>query len=161
MRSYRRVAAAVDAVCAVAAEAEATTLDDVVGAVAFERSRPIEITSGDLAPGVCGQRRRYRDRDVIVLARRLPSRDRTLAHELGHIVFSHAGVPIEDATQAVSSELIEYMLSRRAFVDIVADGEDELAEWEAETFASMLLGRLRVYGRTASVSVLRFDEALG
>ena len=66
--SYRRVAAAVDAVCAVAADFDATDLDEVVLAISAERRRPIEIASAQLGPGVCGQRRSYPDRDVIVLA---------------------------------------------------------------------------------------------
>lgn len=53
------------------------------------------------------------------------------------------------------------MLSQRSYLE-VADGADEIAEWEAETFASMLLARLRVFtSRGAGVSVLRYDEALG
>lgn len=60
------------------------------------------------------------------------------------------------------------MLSQRSYLEVadgdleVADGADEIAEWEAETFASMLLARLRVFtSRGAGVSVLRYDEALG
>ncbi|MFC8046222.1 ImmA/IrrE family metallo-endopeptidase [Nocardia sp. NPDC057353] len=161
-RSYRRVAAAVDAVCAVAADSDATTLDEVVLAIGRERGRDIEITSARLGPGVCGQRRRYPERDVIVLAEALPGRDHTLAHELGHIVFAHEGAPAEEVTLAASDDLIAYMLSQRSHQEIVSDGADEHAEWEAETFAAMLMTRLRVFtNRGAGVSVLRFDEALG
>lgn len=161
-RSYRRVAAAVDAVCAVAADFDATTLDEVVAAVSVERMRQIEIAAADLGPGVCGQRRFYPDRDVIVLATALPSREHTLAHELGHIVFDHEGAPAAEVTLAADDDLIAYMLSQRAHQQIVDDGADELAEWEAETFAAMLMTRLRVFNsRGAGVSVLRFDEALG
>lgn len=160
-RSYRRVAAAVDAVCAIASDHDSATLDQVVDAVAAERQRPIEVVAAGLGPGVCGQRRAYLDRDVIVLAAELPSRDRTLAHELGHIVFSHEGAPAGEVTLEASDDLIAYMLSQRAR-KAVEDGSDDLAEWEAETFASMLLTRLRVINnRGHGVSVLRFDEALG
>ncbi|MEU4812407.1 ImmA/IrrE family metallo-endopeptidase [Nocardia fluminea] len=161
-RSYRRVAAAVDAVCAVAADSDATSLDEVVHAISLERKREIEITSANLGPGVCGQRRFYPERDIIVLADALPSRDHTLAHELGHIVFDHEGAPAVETTLEVSDDLIAYMLSQRAHAQIVDDGSDDLAEWEAETFAAMLMTRLRVFSnRGAGVSVLRFDEALG
>lgn len=156
------MAAAVDAVCAVAADFDATTLDEVVLAISAERRRPIEIASGALAPGVCGQRRIYPEKDVIVLAAGLPSREHTLAHELGHIVFDHPGEIAAEVTLAASDDLIAYMLNRRAHQEMVADGPDERAEWEAETFASMLMTRLRVFhSRGAGVSVLRFDEALG
>ncbi|MBJ8345864.1 ImmA/IrrE family metallo-endopeptidase [Antrihabitans sp. YC2-6] len=161
-RPYRRVAAAVDAVCALAADSDSVTLDEVVAAVAAERKRPIEIAAAELGPGVCGQRRAYPDRDVIVLASRLPSRERTLAHELGHIVFKHDGQPAREVMLEASDDLIAYMLSQRSYQQIVDDGADELAEWEAETFSSMLLTRLRVFGnRGTGVSVLRLDEALG
>ncbi|WP_405133717.1 ImmA/IrrE family metallo-endopeptidase [Nocardia sp. NBC_01388] len=159
--SYRRVAAAVDAVCAVAADFDATSLDEVVLAISAERCRMIEIASAQLGPGVCGQRRSYPDKDVIVLASALPSRDHTLAHELGHIVFDHPGEAATEVVLEASDDLIAYMLSQRAHqaVDL---GEDEQCEWEAETFASMLMTRLRVFNsRGAGVSVLRFDEALG
>jgi hypothetical protein len=74
----------VDAVCDAAARAEAVSLRHVVDAVARERQRPIELDfTTAMAPGVCGQRRAYPDRDVIVLAPGLPDLDRTLAHELG------------------------------------------------------------------------------
>ncbi|MEV4240755.1 MULTISPECIES: ImmA/IrrE family metallo-endopeptidase [unclassified Nocardia] len=160
--AYRRVAAAVDAVCAVAADSDATTLEEVVASIASERRREIEIASAELGPGVCGQRRFYPDRDVIVLAAALPSRDHTLAHELGHIVFDHEGAPAPEVMLEASDDLIAYMLSQRAHQQIVDDGADELAEWEAETFAAMLMTRLRVFNsRGAGVSVLRFDEALG
>ncbi|RDI66182.1 ImmA/IrrE family metallo-endopeptidase [Nocardia pseudobrasiliensis] len=161
-RSYRRVAAAVDAVCAVAADFDATTLDEVVQAISAERRRPIEIASAHLGPGVCGQRRSFPEKDVIVIASALPSREHTLAHELGHIVFDHPGEPAAEVTLEASDDLIAYMLSQRAHQQIVDDGEDDQCEWEAETFANMLMTRLRVFNnRGAGVSVLRFDEALG
>lgn len=160
-RSHRRVAGVVDAVVAVGADADASTLEDLVDAIGEERSRPIEISLAQLGPGVCGQRRAYPDRDVIVLARTLPDPYRTLAHELGHVVFNHDGEPANEVTLEASDDLIAYMLSQRA-TRSVEDGQNELAEWEAETFASMLLTRLRVINhRGHGVSVLRFDEALG
>ena len=161
-RSFRRVAAAVDAVCALAADSDSVTLNQVVEAVAVERGRPIEIATGELGPGVCGQRRAYPERDVIVIAAELPTRDRTLAHELGHIIFRHDGAPASEVTLEASDDLIAYMLSQRAYQTAVDDGADEVDEWEAETFASLLLTRLRVFRSSgAAVSLLRFDEALG
>jgi len=161
-RSYRHVAAAVDAVCAVAADSHSADLDAVIDAVAHARRRSIEIASADLPPGVCGQRRRYPDRDVIVLSAAVPDRAWTLAHELGHIVFEHPGAPARDATLEASDDLIAYMLSQRAHERTAEHGADLLAEWEAETFANMLLTRLRVINHGDSgVARLRFDEALG
>jgi hypothetical protein len=161
-RSYRKVAVAVDAVCDVAVEYRCMSFDDVVNAVAAERKRPIEVEVLPLAHGVCGQRRRYDNRDVIVLAAGLPDRARTLAHELGHVVFDHHGTPTAEALLAVDSDLVSYMLNSRQMLGSEEFGEDELAEWEAETFASMLLTRLRVLGDGSDrMARLRFDEALG
>ena len=97
-----------------------------------------------------------------MLSSALPSHERTLAHELGHIVFRHEGLPTSDVMLEASDDLIAYMLSQRSHLRAVEDGKDDLAEWEAETFASLLLTRLRVLSnRGTGVSVLRFDEALG
>lgn len=162
-RSHRRVLAAVDAVCDAAASSEAVSLRTVIESVARERGRPIEIDlETPLAVGVCGQRRAYDDHDVIVLAPGLPNADRTLAHELGHIVFRHEGAEIALATLEVSDDLIAYMLSQRSLRRNDPVPLDEIAEWEAETFASMLIMRLRTMrGRGTPLSVLRYDEAIG
>lgn len=162
-RSHRRVAAAVDAVLDAAVAAEAVTLVDVVESVAHQRQRAIELEySEDLAVGVCGQRRAYPDRDVIVLAPNLPDTDRTLAHELGHVVFRHEGAEAVEATLEASDDLIAYMLSQRSLRKAEDSVPDDIAEWEAETFASMMMMRLTTLkGRGAPVSVLRYDEAIG
>jgi hypothetical protein len=160
-QSFRRVSVVVDAVVAVAADADAAMLTEVVAAVGAERGRVIEITTARLGPGVCGQRRAYPDRDIVVLAPELPDPDRTLAHELGHVVFGHDGAPASEVTLEAGDDLIAYMLNMRAS-SAFDDGADELSEWEAETFAGMLLTRLRVLGgRGSRVAALRYDEALG
>lgn len=161
-KSYRRVAAAVDAVLDAAVAAEAVTVADIVQSVAEQRRRPIELEySADLAVGVCGQRRAYPESDVIVLAIDLPDADRTLAHELGHVVFRHEGAEPVSATLEASDDLIAYMLSQRSLRKDDS-GADEIAEWEAETFASMMLMRLQTMkGRGTPISVLRYDEAIG
>nr|WP_296765439.1 ImmA/IrrE family metallo-endopeptidase [Rhodococcus sp. (in: high G+C Gram-positive bacteria)] len=162
MKSHRRVSAAVDAVCDIAAVSSEFALDRVVDAVARERGRTIDIQIAPLPTGVCGQRRAYPGKDVIVLAPDLPNYERTLAHELGHIVFRHSGTPIEDSVHAISEELLNYLLSERNLQGAVTDGEDDSDEWEAETFAGQLLQRLRrMNTRGAPLSVLCFDQALG
>lgn len=104
----------------------------------------------------------YDDHDVIVLAPGLPNVERTLAHELGHIVFRHEGAEIAEATLEVSDDLIAYMLSQRSLRRNEPVPMDDIAEWEAETFASMLIMRLRTMsGRGTPLSVLRYDEAIG
>lgn len=174
-RSHRRVHAAVDAVLDVGAQKQAGSLDDIVRAVGQSRQRPIAISFDDLAPGVWGQRRDFPDHDVIVLARGLPSEARTLAHELGHIVFGHTGTVAEEATVEAEDDLIAYMLGLSEAEQDVPEAESEslpaasitaeeldLQEWEAEAFAARLLQRLRQLHRNRSLRpMLRYDEALG
>ncbi|MGC0362741.1 hypothetical protein ABH922_000725 [Rhodococcus sp. 27YEA15] len=149
--------------CDAAAGSESVSLDTVVRAVAVARDRPIEIdVDTPLASGVCGQRRAFDDHDVIVLAPGLPNADRTLAHELGHIVFRHSGAEIVESTLEASDDLIAYMLSQRSIRRNDPVPVDVIEEWEAETFAAMLILRLRTMaGRGTPLSVLRYDEAIG
>ena len=164
-RSYRKVAGAVDVVAELAVEKQCVTLNDVIAAIAAERDRRIDIQSGTLGVGVCGELRRFDDHDTIVIAEDLPDRLRTLAHELGHVIFNHEGRRIDDSLLAADSDLIAYMLSARTVSPsggLEEFGADELAEWEAETFANMLLERLKVLGTGPDrLARLRFDEALG
>lgn len=161
VRNHRRVLAAVDAVLDMAAQTHAVTIEDIAQALAATRRRPIEIEFEDLGPGVWGQRREFADHDRIVLARSLPSVTRTLAHEIGHIVFRHPGAAVTEATLAADDDLIAYMLSQRSAV--AADLTHEaLHEWEAEAFAVRLLQRLGQFERGDNWRpLLCFDEALG
>ncbi|MBP1162005.1 hypothetical protein ABIC28_002759 [Rhodococcus sp. PvR044] len=162
IRSHRRVSAAVDAVCAVAASAEASSLASVVVRVAAERGREITVRTQPLPIGVYGQHLSFVDHDEIIIADGLPNPDRTLAHELGHVVFGHAGAAIEEETLAADDDLIAYMLSQRSRGVDPPSVEHEIQEWEAETFAGLLLHRLAILSRHGNpVSVLRYDEALG
>ncbi len=135
----------------------------LVQAVAESRDRPIEIQMEELPPGVCGQWRQYRDHDVFLIQQGLPAWDRTLAHELGHLMLGHEGISVVDAaresTEFVSDDLIQYMLNQRTGCMGPA-GED--AEQEAEDFAALLgyrLGRLR--SDRASIVQVRLGEAFG
>ena len=161
VRNHRRVLAAVDAVLDMAAQSHAVTVDDIVQALARTRGRPIEVEYDDLGPGVWGQRREFPDHDVIVIARSLPSVTRTLAHEIGHIVFRHPGSAVAETTLAADDDLIAYMLSQRSAV--TSDpGHHSLHEWEAEAFAVRLLQRLGQFERGDNWRpLLCYDEALG
>ncbi|MDT5095275.1 MAG: hypothetical protein QOH60_4638 [Mycobacterium sp.] len=135
----------------------------LVQAVAENRERPIEIQMEELPPGVCGQWRQYSDHDVFMIQQGLPAWDRTLAHELGHLVLGHEGISVEeaarDSTVFVSDELIRYMLHQRTGC-MGPSGED--LEQEAEDFAALLayrLGRLR--SDRSSIVQVRLGEAFG
>jgi hypothetical protein len=163
MSASRRVARAVSAVLNAAPRHGEVSMARLVQAVAESRDRPIEIQMEELPPGVCGQWRQYEDHDVFLIQQGLPAWDRTLAHELGHLVLGHEGISVTDAarqsTELVSDDLISYMLNQRTGC-MGPSGED--AEQEAEDFAAMLgyrLGRLRS-DRSSMVQV-RLGEAFG
>jgi hypothetical protein len=139
------------------------TLRRLVDAVSADRGRPIEVMMAELPPGVCGQWRQYADRDEFVIQEGLPAWDRTLAHELGHLVLDHDGISIVEAAgeaaEVASFDLISYMLNQRTGC-MGPNGED--IEQEAEDFAALLLYRLgRLPSDRSSIVQVRLGEAFG
>lgn len=163
MPASRVVTKAVSDVLDLAPRDGEVSLIRLVEAVAEQRSRPIEITTDDLPPGVCGQWRQYGDHDVFLIQRGLPTWDRTLAHELGHLVLGHDGMLVTDVAREVaefaSDDLISYMLNQRTGC-MGPSGED--AEQEAEDFAALLIYRLgRLPSDRSSIVQVRLGEAFG
>jgi hypothetical protein len=163
MPTSRSVTHAVASVLDLAPRRGEISIIRLVQAVSDSRSRPIEIEMADLPPGVCGQWRQYTDHDVFLIQRGLPAWDRTLAHELGHLVLGHDGIPVvdaaKDATEVATDDLIAYMLNQRTGC-MGPSGEE--AEQEAEDFAALLsfrLGRLR--SDRSSLLQVRLGEAFG
>jgi hypothetical protein len=159
----RTVTRAVNAVLDLAPRKGEVSMTRLVSAVSESRGRPIELTMAELPPGVCGQWRQYADHDVFLIQQGLPAWDRTLAHELGHLVLGHEGMPVVEAalqnTEFASSELIGYMLNQRTGC-MGPSGED--AEQEAEDFAALLLYRLgRLPSDRSSLVQVRLGEAFG
>src|SRR5687768_111943 len=99
MPASRRVTRAVSGVLDLAPRYGEVSLARLVQAVSQDRARPIELKMADLPPGVCGQWRQYTDRDVFLIQNGLPAWDRTLAHELGHLVLGHDGIPVVQAAR--------------------------------------------------------------
>jgi len=163
MSASRRVTKAVSDVLDLAPREGEVSLNRLVTAVSAQRSRPIEITMADLPPGVCGQWRQYVDHDVFLIQHGLPTWDRTLAHELGHLVLGHDGILVteaaRDVTELATDDLIGYMLNQRTGC-LGPSGED--AEQEAEDFAALLLFRLgRLPSDRSSIVQVRLGEAFG
>ncbi len=163
MSASRSVTRAVNEVLDLAPKRGEITLTRLVDAVGEDRGRPIELTTAELPPGVCGQWRQYADRDVFLIQQGLPAWDRTLAHELGHLVLGHEGISIVDAAAAsaevATSDLISYMLNQRTGC-MGPNGED--IEQEAEDFAALLLYRLgRLPSDRSSIVQVRLGEAFG
>lgn len=163
MSASRRVTRAVNAVLDLAPRHGEVSLSRLVNAVAADRDRPIELKMAELPSGVCGQWRQYVDRDVFLIQEGLPAGDRTLAHELGHLVLGHEGISVveaaRDSMEFASSDLIGYMLNQRTGCMGPA-GED--AEQEAEDFAALLIYRLgRLPSDRSSIVQVRLGEAFG
>lgn len=163
MPASRRVTRAVGSVLDLAPRRGEVSLTRLVEAVAEDQGRPIQIKMADLPSGVCGQWRQYGDHDVFLIQKGLPAWDRTLAHELGHLVLGHDGIPVAEAARGVTelagSDLIGYMLNQRTGCMGPA-GEE--AEQEAEDFAALLIYRLgRLPSDRSSMVQVRLGEAFG
>ncbi|WP_378734616.1 hypothetical protein [Nocardia brasiliensis] len=142
-----------------ATAAESKSLDGVVRAIARDRGRPLEVAEDhNLPPGVFGQWVHFADRDEVAYAPWVYTRDRTIAHEMGHIVLGHRGRPVADLAQAVlpagMHEMAALMLRREC--GNFGAAEEELA---AEQFAGLLLGRLQFGGRGEPRLRSRWGEA--
>ncbi|CAN5229937.1 hypothetical protein BH11ACT7_BH11ACT7_23970 [soil metagenome] len=163
MPASRRVTKAVSDVLELAPRRGEVSLARLVSAVSVSRGRSIDTELADLPAGVCGQWRQYADHDVFLIQRGLPTWQRTLAHELGHLVLGHEGIPVAEAargvTEVASDDLIGYMLNQRTGC-MGPSGED--AEQEAEDFAALLIYRLgRMPSDRASIVQVRLGEAFG
>ena len=163
MSASRSVTRAVSAVLDLAPRHGEVTLLRLVEAVSTDRGRPIDVMMAELPAGVCGQWRQYADHDEFVIQEGLPAGDRTLAHELGHLVLGHEGISIAEAAaeaaEVATSDLIAYMLNQRTGC-MGPNGED--IEQEAEDFAALLLYRLgRLPSDRSSIVQVRLGEAFG
>lgn len=163
MPAARRVTEAVNAVLALAPEHGTVSLDRLVQAVGEDRGRPIEIDMATLPPGVSGQWRQYDDHDELLIQQGLPTAERTLAHELGHLVLGHDGITVTELarenTVVAGDDLISYMLNQRTGCMGPAGAD---SEQEAEDFAALLLYRLgRLPSDRASAVAVRLGEAFG
>lgn len=163
MATNRRVTHAVSDVLNLAPRRGEVSILRLVKAVSESRSRAIDVELAELPPGVCGQWRQYADHDVFLIQKGLPAWDRTLAHELGHLVLGHEGIPVteaaKDSTEVASDDLIRYMLNQRTGC-MGPSGED--AEQEAEDFAALLTYRLgRLPSDRSSIVQVRLGEAFG
>lgn len=163
MSADRVVTRAVNDVLALAPRRGEVSLSRLVAAVGEHRGRRIGVVTAELPPGVSGQWRQFADYDEFLIQDGLPTVDRTLAHELGHLVLGHDGIPVaeaaREATEFVSDDLISYMLNQRTGC-MGPGGED--VEQQAEDFAALLLYRLgRVRRDRSSIIQVRLGEAFG
>ncbi len=163
MPASRRVTRAVAEVLDLAPRKGEVTLHRLVDAVSADRGRDIEVKMAELPEGVCGQWRQYNDHDEFLIQQGLPTWDRTLAHELGHLVLGHDGIAVAEvarrATEIASDDLISYMLNQRT--GCMGPGGEDI-EQDAEDFAALLLYRLgRMPSDRSSIVQVRLGEAFG
>lgn len=164
MTGSNNVAGAVAALFDAATPEEARTLEGLTAALQRIRGgRPIEILDVDDLPlTVCGRWGSAPTHDTLSIQRGLPSREWTLAHELGHVMLNHVGRPVVEAASdevtAADTSLVEYMLNRGG------DDEDEdpAQEDAAEAFAGLLMARMRLASRSSAPNVhARLNDTLG
>lgn len=158
-----RVAKAVNDILDLAPHRGEVSLAGLVVAVGDSQGRPIVVSTAELPAGVSGQWRQYADYDEFLIQDGLPTADRTLAHELGHLVLGHDGIPVtevaRETAEVASDDLISYMLNQRTGC-MGPGGED--VEQQAEDFAALLLYRLgRLPSDRASIVQIRLGEAFG
>lgn len=162
MADTSTVARAVDRLFRIAEGDELRSLTGLAEALARDRGRPLVIHEGpDLPNRIFGQWIRHPDYDEVKYGRWVHARERTIAHELGHIVLGHVGKPaIELAREVLPPErhdLAALMLQRDC------DDTKSPEEADAEAFGNLLLHRLNGGSRINRSPGLRsrLDEAFG
>ncbi len=135
--------------------ADQTSPIGVLPVVEELRGRPIYLDlDASLPSELTAQWYWWPDTDSIAVRRGLPTRDRAVAHEIGHMLLGHEGVavPLELwAPDADASAFAWTMARRRSRV------EWDHVEFEAERFAALLCYELRKragYPRAARPGVL-------
>lgn len=163
---YGPVVAAVDQVLAVTVAGRAS-IEDVARTWAQANGRVMDIEDVPLSAGVFGQWISFPDRDLVQVGQGVVGRDRTIAHELGHMVLGHRGQPVVDFAaehvRAVPPELVARMLQRSCGADELTHSDDRWPQDElaAERFAALLVRRLRAGRRDRPSWSPYVDDALG
>ncbi|WP_236740219.1 hypothetical protein [Mycobacteroides abscessus] len=118
-----------------------------------------------LPAGVFGRWLSLPDRDVVQVGVGVVGRDRTIAHELGHMVLGHRGLPVteyvEGIVQAASSDLISHMLQRACCADSQQPDVWQRDELAAEWFAGLLTRRVEEAQQGGSAWGCNLDDVLG
>ncbi|SKU56692.1 Uncharacterised protein [Mycobacteroides abscessus subsp. massiliense] len=131
------------------------------------QGRQLVIEDVELPVGVFGRWLAIPGRDVVQVGVGVVGRERTIAHELGHMVLGHRGQPVTEyaaeLVQIAPAELIAHMLQRTC---AETDRSEDLSAWPAdecaaERFAGLLTRRLEA-GRWGTQGwAHHLDDALG
>lgn len=138
----------------------------VAHAWAAANGRTLVIQDAVLPAGVFGRWLSLPDRDVVQVGVGVVGRDRTIAHELGHMVLGHRGQSVTEyaagLVQEASADLVAYMLQRACCDDPTAQpGELHRDEVAAEWFAGLLTRRVGAARRGSAEFGCALDDALG
>lgn len=129
------------------------------------RKRPLIVQESDsLAPGTFGVWRNCADRDEILFSPWVAAPERTVAHELGHILLGHQGLRVEETVRQTLPlewhDMASFML-RQCGQDTGEDEQLRGLERDAEGFASELCRRIAGAGRARSARIRSLlNEAL-
>lgn len=160
------VVAAVDQVLATATGRQGSVVD-IAHSWAHANGRVMDIEDVPLATGVFGQWISFPDRDLVQVGQGVVGRDRTIAHELGHMVLGHRGLPVAEFAaehvRVVPPELVARMLQRNCGADDVTHGDERWSQDElaAERFAGLLIRRMRAGRGIRTRWSPYMDDALG
>ncbi len=144
---------------------ESASVFGLVRTVERIRKRPLIVRESDsLAPGTFGVWRNCADRDEILFSPWVAAPERTVAHELGHILLGHEGLPVEDTVRRTLPpewhDMASFML-RQCGQDAADDQNLRRLERDAEGFASELCRRIAGAGRARSARIRSLlNEAL-
>lgn len=159
------VVAAVERVLDCAADSD-RSIDAVARAWVGARGGSLIIEDAVLPAGVFGRWLSMPGSDIVQVGVGVVSRDRTIAHELGHMVLGHRGLPVteyvEGLAQAASPELIAHMLQRACCHEPTDEsGATQRDELAAEWFAGVLTRRVRGWQRRGRQRSHNIDDAIG
>ncbi|MEV0945090.1 hypothetical protein [Rhodococcus sp. NPDC049939] len=160
-----RIVGEVSRLLAHARGVESASVFGLVRTVERMRGRPLTVKeSAELPPGMFGLWRNGDDRDEVFYAPWVAAPDRTVAHELGHILLGHGGLPVEEAVRHTLPpewhDMASFML-RQCGHDAGADEQLRQLERDAEGFASELCRRISGAGRARSARIRsHFNEIL-
>lgn len=148
----------------------ATDVESVARSWAASRDRILTIEEAQLPVGIFGQWLSAVDADIIQVRRGIVARERTIAHELGHMILGHRGAPVNDYlaqnVQVIDPALVNYLLQRSCETTSAATSSIETSSTEsdveicAERFAARLTWRLHSQNRGTGPE-LSLDETFG